>query len=192
MDAMHSRGARLARGVVAAAFATFVAALSHTAAGGLAPSAFGVAASFVLASAASVLLAGRSLSLGRLAASVAISQLLFHGIFSAVGSPTAVAHEHGAAMAVVDATALPEHGQMVLAHLAAGVATLVALRFGERAFWGLADTALLLFARLLPVAVPARPALPRLTPAPRVAAPRIHLLLSTMRHRGPPMRMAAA
>jgi hypothetical protein len=191
MDDMHTRAARVARGCLAAGFATFVAAFSHTVAGGTAPSAFGVLACLVLASAASVLLAGRTLSLWRLAASVALSQALFHGLFSTLGTPVAVEHVHGA-MPSTDAPALDERSEMLLAHLVAGVLTLVALRFGERAFWGLAATAHLLIRRLLPVFVPTRPVLRRPAPAVRVAAPRTVLLRSTLRRRGPPVGSVAA
>ena len=191
MEDMHTRAARVARGLVAAGFATFVAAFSHTVAGGTAPSAFGVLACLVLASAASVLLAGRTFSAWRLAASVALSQALFHGLFSTLGDPVAVEHVH-AGMPAMDAPALDERGEMLAAHLVAGLITLVALRYGERAFWGLAHTARLLLARLLPVAVPTRPALPRLVPTARVAVPRTILLLSAMRRRGPPVGSVAA
>lgn len=187
---MHTRAARAARGLVAAGFATFVAAVSHTAAGGLAPSAFGVLASFVLSAAACTLLAGRTLSLWRLAASVAISQALFHGLFSTLGTPVPVAHEHHA---IGMAAAAPvAYTDMVLAHVAAGLLTLAALRYGERAFWGMAATARLLFARLRPVAIPVPASLPRVAPESRVHVPASILLLSPRRHRGPPLGFAAA
>lgn len=187
---MHSRAARVARGAVAAGFATFVAAFSHTVAGGVAPSVFGVLASLLLSTAGCALLAGRELSLWRLAASVGLSQLLFHGLFSTVGAPVPVEHAHETMLP--DAPASAAHGDMLAAHVLAGVVTLIALRFGERAFWGVARTALLLFARLLPVAVPVTPGIPRLVPQRRVARSISVLLLSPMRHRGPPRGFAAA
>lgn len=187
---MHSRAARAARGWIAAAFATFVAAFSHVAAGGNDPTAFGVIVSLVLSGAACTLLAGRTLSLGRLAASVAVSQVLFHGLFSTLGTPAAVAHEH--ASVLPDAAAAAPHTDMLLAHVAAGLLTLVALRHGERAFWGVADTARLLLSRLLPVVIPVLPSLPRLAPATRTVSARTVLLLSPMRRRGPPLGFAAA
>jgi hypothetical protein len=183
---MHTRAARAARGLIAAGFATFVAAFSHTIAGGVPPSSFGVLVSLVLSGAACTLLAGRTLSLGRLAASVAVSQLLFHGLFATLGTPTAVGHDHSAALG--DAAATAPHPDMLLAHVAAGLVTLVALRHGERAFWALADLARLLAARLLPASAPIdlAPVAPLAAipdPAPR---PELAVLFSLMRYRGPP------
>lgn len=186
---MHSRAARLARGWAAAGFSTFVAALSHTAAGGVEPSVFGVAASLLLAGSACTLLAGRRMSTWRLAIAVAISQALFHGVFATMGTPVAAGHAHAAAM---DATAGAAHGDMLLAHLAAGLVTLVALRHAEVVLRELAGTARLLLARLLPILVPTVPSVPRLAPTTRVAAPATTLLLSPMRRRGPPTGFAAA
>ncbi|MGK2936411.1 MAG: hypothetical protein ACSLFR_01200 [Solirubrobacteraceae bacterium] len=183
---MHSRAARAARGWIAAAFATFVAAFSHVAAGGNDPTAFGVIASLVLSGAACTLLAGRTLSLGRLAASVAVSQVLFHGLFSTLGTPAAVGHSHETVP--LDATTAAPHTDMLLAHLAAGLVTLVALRYGERAFWTLIELARLIVTRLV-VAIAALDLSPRTpltaTPAPAPARD-LAVLLSTMRYRGPP------
>jgi hypothetical protein len=94
----------------------------------------------------------------------------------------------------MDAAAPAHHhpAAMWLAHAVAGVITIIALRYAGTAFWGVADTARLLFARLIVVLVP-------MIPAPRpVAALADHvfvrldlaLLLSPMRHRGPPMAIA--
>lgn len=191
---MDSRWARVARGTTAAAVATFVAAFSHTLAGGLAPRLFGLAVTFVISVAVCTALAGRSLSAPRLALSVAISQALFHELFSTLGTPVVPNHDM-ASMYAVDAAALHPHAgpTMWLAHAVAALVTVVALRFGERAFWGLADTARLLWARLLPLVVRLL-VVPR--PAPLVErrfVPRdLALLLSLMRHRGPPQELAAA
>jgi hypothetical protein len=190
---MDSRWARLARGFSAAGFATFVAAFSHTVAGGTTPSAYGILASLVLSAVVCTLLAGRTLSFVRLAVSVAVSQTLFHGLFSSVGTPVPVAHDM-AAMAI--APPLHEHstGGMWLAHVAAGFITFVAFRYAEAAFWGLAGTARLFLARLARLAfaapVPLRRsvALPERTVLPADLA----VLLSSMRHRGPPVARVAA
>jgi hypothetical protein len=190
---MDSRWARLARGFTAAGFATFVAAFSHTVAGGGAPSVFGLLASFVLSASACTMLAGRTLSLGRLTASVAVSQALFHGLFSSVGTPVPIAHDM-AAMGITPP--LHEHsvGGMWLAHVIAAAITILALRYAEAAFWGLADTARLFLARLVALAFAAPVPLRRTLVVPeRTALPAdLAVLLSSMRHRGPPAACAAA
>lgn len=184
---MHTRAARLGRGWVAAAFATFVAAFSHTIAGGAAPSVFAIAVSLVISGAACTLLAGRGISVVRLTVSVAVSQALFHGLFSSMGTPTPVAHAH-----TVDVVASGhEHATMWGAHAVAAVITIVALRYGEAAFWGMARIARMLVLRLLSWPVPSRA-----LPSPTLGfvgeiTPRRSHHLSIMRHRGPP-RMAAA
>ena len=73
-----SRLSRVARGGVAASVATWAALLSHVAAGGAMPGWLGVAVPLVLSVAVCTALAGRHLSLVRLAVAVTASQLLFH------------------------------------------------------------------------------------------------------------------
>jgi hypothetical protein len=180
------------RGTIAAAVATFVAAFSHTVAGDAAPSWFGVGASFVLSVAFCTALSGRPLSWWRLAASVAVSQVLFHVLFAGSGVPAFTAgHGHDSpAPAAMPMPAMESHDdRMILAHVLAGVITLLALRFGERAFWSTADSARLVLARVLRVVLPVPvvasrgiPAVARAVVAPR----RIHVP-STHRHRGPPL-----
>lgn len=187
---MESRWARVARGATAAAFAVFVAAFSHTAVGGPAPSVFGIAVSFVISIALCTMLAGRAASLWRLVVSVGVTQFLFHGLFSGLGTPIAAAHDMTAMS--VDAAAPAHHHDspaMWLAHAVAGVITVVALRYSAAAFWGIAATARLLFARLVGVLVPviSSPRAPQAV-VDRAFLPRdLTLLLSSMRHRGPPM-----
>lgn len=201
---MDSRWARVARGGTAAAFATFVAALSHTMAGGATPGVFGVVVSLVLASTACTLLAGRSLSLLRLAVSVALSQTLFHSVFSGLGAPVAPsALEHHGALGLTDAAAdsaaldsaalhsAADHSTMpgatmILAHVVAGLVTILVFRYAESAFWGLATTFRLFLSRLLGIAVvvlavrAAPRTVGRLLPHDREP------FLSSMRRRGPP------
>ena len=187
---MDSRWARVARGAAAAAVATFVAAFSHWLAGGVSPSLFGVSVSLVISVMVCTMLTGRTLSTWRLALSVALSQVLFHGLFSGLGAPVALEHS----MTAMDAPPPHLHAAptMWLAHAVAALVTVAALRFGERAFWGVIGTARLLLARLLVVVIP------RLdVPRPVVAVegrfvPRdLDLLLSSMRHRGPPAELSA-
>lgn len=189
---MDSRWARVARGFTAAAFAVFVAAFSHTLAGAHAPSAFGVVVAMVISVMICTMLAGRTLSLWRLTASVGLSQLLFHWLFSGLGAPVAAAHDMSAM--TVDATAPAHHDTptMWLAHAAAAVITIAALRFAGAAFWGVRDTARLLFARFTAVLVPVISAARAPLPARRVSdlPHELTVLLSPMRHRGPPMELA--
>ncbi len=184
---MDSRWARVARGITAATVATFVAAFSHTLSGGAAPSWFGIAASFVISVMVCTVLTGRTASLWRLAISIGLSQFLFHSLFSGVGTPVITGHDM--TTMTMDASAYHSHATptMWLAHGLAAAITVVAFRFGEQAFWGVTGTARLFLARLLVIVVPTLD-----VPRPVVAVearfvPRdLALLLSSMRHRGPP------
>jgi len=187
---MDSRWARVARGITAAGFATFVAAFSHWISGGIAPSWFGVGVSLIISVMVCTVFTGRTLSLWRLAISIGLSQFLFHALFSGLGTPVMAEHDMGA----MDATAPHLHAAptMWLAHAVAALVTVVAFRFGEQAFWGVTGTARLLLARLLIVVIPALD-----VPRPVVAGERrylprdLALLLSSMRHRGPPVELTA-
>lgn len=109
---MHSRPARVARGLVAASVSTFVAALSHASAGSQAPSLVAVALCLVVASFACIALAGHRLTPWRTAAAVLVSQAVYHALFTAIpavsGSAQSVfgmsgAHVHGQAHAAASA-----------------------------------------------------------------------------------------
>ena len=194
---MGSRWARLARGWTAAGFATFVAALSHTLAGGAAPSTVAILVTLVISGAVCTLLAGRTLSTWRLAASIALSQALFHAIFSRLGMPVPpLGTHHPSVVPLFESPVAHPHAgaTMWLAHAASALVTVIAFRYAERAFWGFANTTTLLLTRLLVAVVP-------LSPTPRAAggctarrdAPREFIVfLSTMRHRGPPLEPTAA
>ena len=184
---MDSRWARVARGTIAAGFATFVAAFSHVVAGGQAPSLFGMAASFVISTMLCTALTSRAPSLWRLAASVAVSQVLFHALFSGLGTPVPVAHDM-AAMGVVTGTPhLHADGPMWLAHAAAGMVTLLALRHAESVIWGAARVVALFLARLFGLPIAARFELPVHAARPAVAPHRAAApFLSSMSYRGPP------
>lgn len=188
---MESRWARVARGSSAALFATFLAAFSHLLAGGAAPTAFGLGACLLLSATLCTILTSRILSLWRLAIAMAASQAMFHSLFSTLGNPVAAAHAHDPVM-LADAAPHP-HGAMWFAHVLAGALTIIAFRYGESAFWGLAATARLLLARLLAFAAPAptAPAKPVLASRAPVVRP-LRELLSPMRHRGPPLECAGA
>jgi hypothetical protein len=191
---MHTRGARVIRAFVAASMATFVAAVSHTLGGGAAPTLTGVAASLVLSLAVCTALTGRALSLWRLTASVAASQVMFHAFFVGLGTPVALAHAHSGSDPAGVLDTAPAHATMWGAHAVACLATVVALRYGEAAFWRFAGTARILTARLTRFAVAVV-----LTPAPtapisvqRQTPTVLTLVLCSMSHRGPPRELAAA
>lgn len=181
-------------------FATVTAAVSHGLAGGTFPGAFGIVASLVLAGAASSLLTSRTQSTWRLAVSVGLTQVMYHAIFSGMGDPTApIADQHGAH--THDAAVLPEilhvhggSGSMWLAHIIAGVITLIVLMHAEAALWSFAGTISLALSQLLSLG---RPLAPQTAPATLVAASPagvspLLVVLSSMRYRGPPLAPQAA
>ncbi|NNC12167.1 hypothetical protein HII28_09795 [Planctomonas sp. JC2975] len=202
---MTPRGIRAVRGTAAASFAVFVAALFHDAAGGGLPSALAVVLSLAFAVPLCVALAGKRISLWRQTASVGVSQLLLHLLFG-LGSgasgtmlvaPTGHVHA-GAHVAIVSGQLMPEQvmhnddAMMLVAHAAAAIATIVALRHGEKTLFALANFTVLLVTavnRIATVAVetPTR-MLVRAAPAPvAVSVP----ALGVLRHRGPPAALAA-
>lgn len=195
-----SRWTRVARGTAGASFATFTAAFSHVAAGGLLPSPAAIALSLALSTLVCIALTGRSLSLWRTAAGVAASQVLFHGIFSqVVASGTVVLSPHAGhdvtspllddamAGAIVHTT---HPSWMWLAHATAAILTVVVLRHGASAVRDIAAAVALFFAPLTDAG--------RIRPVPsarrtlragcaRVVVPRdLSVLFSALRHRGPP------
>jgi hypothetical protein len=193
-----SRWSRVARGSAAATVSVFVAAFSHSVAGGSLPGVTGIALCLALSVLVCVALTGRRLPLARLAVSVAISQAMYHWLFGALGSGTMVAsggrtpgHLHDAALAI-PATTPHAHagGDMLLAHIAAAIVTVLVLAYGERSIAATARYAHALVVALLP-AIPDAPAVPtpaRLVPARlRVADPLPRRVdHSGLRHRGPP------
>jgi hypothetical protein len=148
--------------------------------------------SLVIAGAVCTAATGRRLSRVRLAASVTVSQALFHGLFSALGTPVSARHQMGS-MAMDVTTGGHAAATMWLGHAAAALVTIVVFTYAESAFWGLATTARLFFARLI--------ALTRGLPPRTVAGERpvdlawepiaLTRLLSPMRHRGPPAAICA-
>ena len=84
---MTARGLRLVRGWIGAVVATFIAAGSHILAGGDAPELPLLLLALALSGLACTALTGRGLSLWRLSAGVALSQGLFHWLFSGAAAP---------------------------------------------------------------------------------------------------------
>jgi len=157
---MTARGARFARGWVAATAATSIAAFSHVLAGGAVPAPAVLLLSLVLSGLVCTLLAGMALSLWRLSAGVLFSQALFHSLFSmapagmtsagATDSPAATMAHDMARMGHAGHTvrsmapppgsvtsegsmALMDHSSplMWLGHALAAVFTIAVLRHGE-------------------------------------------------------------
>lgn len=147
---MSSRTTRVVRGLSAAAIATFVAGLSHVAAGGGAPGQAGALVALAFSALACIALAGRRLSVTRLTIAVLISQFAFHLLFEVGGgddSGLAVAtqqhHGHSVTTLIPDAAAgssgqLAESaahshlaGLMWVSHAVAAVVTIVLLARGE-------------------------------------------------------------
>jgi len=205
---MTTRWARFARGWLAALFSTLVAAVSHTLAGGDSPSAISLALALAFGGITCVALTGKTISPLRLTAAVALSQLAFHAMFSTIGTSAALAsgvgagaHRHGASAHLLN-DAAPAAGSamhhqdagMWLGHAVAAAITIVALRYGEAAFWRMRGIALLLVRTVLAV-VPAVPLLPRTRRRPVVAGhlfvPRcIEFLRLSLGLRGPPVPFA--
>jgi hypothetical protein len=197
-----SRWSRVARGSAADTVSVFVAAFSHSVAGGSLPGVTGIALCLALSVLVCVALTGRCLPLARLAVSVAISQAMYHWLFGALGSGAVFAsggrmpgHVHDVALAI-PAAAPHAHtaGDMLLAHIVAAIVTILLLAFGERTLTATANYARTLVIALLP-ALPDAPAVPtpaRLLPTRlRVADPLPRRVdHSGLRHRGPPAASA--
>lgn len=164
---MTSRAIRTLRGGIAAAVAIEVALLSHVLAGGAAPDALLVALTFVVSWIVCLALAGRRLSLVRLALAVGLSQFAFHAAFSVLGTPQAAAASGGAhAHHAMTMDAAPHATAMVAAdplmwaaHALAAVVTIAALYRGERAVRALLEPLVTLVRAVVHVVMvtPARP-----------------------------------
>lgn len=197
---MSSRWARVARGFLVAALSVFVATLSHVAAGGSAPGTIGLGIALTFATLASIAVSGRRPSLLRLATAVAVSQFAFHLLFSVGASTTSQFHQaghHGAVSvttgAVSDGMQMNHaDGWMWASHAVAAVLTTLFLWRGERAMWTvLAAASRHLFVVLIGafVVLPVRPVAASLTAVPasvRTLRDDLGVVLSTLRHRGPP------
>ena len=215
---MGARWARVARGWSLAAFATFVAALSHTLAGGDPPGLLAIAVSLAFSGLLCTALAGRKDSLWRVVVSVVAAQAVLHALFSlgtpSSGSiaslrPTAAVSHHGAAGSSTSSLSSSADGLlaahsaihfsawMILAHFVAAVITLVAIRHGDRAMHLIGRVISLQFRALTrvaetPVISPDGDRASRM-PVPILTLPReIALVLSSLRHRGPPLSALAA
>ncbi|OAB87894.1 hypothetical protein AWH69_07685 [Janibacter melonis] len=209
---MTSRGGAIARGSAAAALATAVALCSHVLAGGAVPHVLGVVVPLALAVPACTLLARWRPALPRLGSSVAVSQLLFHTLFSLGAAPGGAGHlEHvrqtghlgqlgltAQGEALLTTTTTGAHtmpsSSMWLAHLVAAVVTTAALHRGEEVSRRLHVLALAVAAFLAPPA-PVHIVRPgtdvRPAPAPRaLPTSRLVELAQEISRRGPPSGLA--
>jgi hypothetical protein len=203
---MSTRWTRVARGTLAAGFSTFVAAFSHAAAGGSAPSIAALSLALAFSTMICVALAGRGLSYWRIGASVAVSQVFFHTLFSLIATPaaqtvgTARGAHSGHDMAAMFAPSGPAASSalaitvdvaMVAGHVFAAVATFAAIIWGERAVRGLCAAAVLRATRLSALLLPAPTFAPRAIRVGRVhridAPAMLAVLRASLWHRGPPL-----
>lgn len=203
---MISRSARLARGWLAAGFATGLASASHALAGGELPQPAILLFSLAISGLICTALAGKLRSLPRLNLAVLLSQGIFHTLFSvacspgtAAGPPIRSASHHvvpappsslaaDAASTGIDHASAP----MLMAHLAAAALTVLMLRHGESA-----GIALLHALRLELRGLDSERLSQPLPPAPRsiraVLTAQLPVLTElgapqlTLRHRGPPI-----
>lgn len=187
---------QLARGSVAAAFSTWVALTFHVLGGGDAPAPAGVVIPFVLSWCACVSVAGWRRDAPRLAASVLVSQGLFHLLFTLGATSGAAGGHHGSAIHLggADVAGAAPWSHMWLAHLLAAGITIVGLHSGERALARLGRATVGLARRLC--TVPARPR--RVTPlaVPSSAPPHVTDVRPALGHfdraisrRGPPVSL---
>ncbi|WP_160668533.1 hypothetical protein [Pseudarthrobacter sp. ATCC 49987] len=198
---MTAHGLRLVRGWIGAVVATSIASGSHFLAGGNAPELPLLLLTLALSGLACTALTGRGLSLWRLSAGVALSQGLFHWVFSWAAAPHVSGAPAGghlthssllepAAGTVFSPTADHASPLMWLGHAVAAVLTVAILRHGEVAAVRLVQamrlhvTAFLPLFQPLPVCPPAAalPANRPVRPLRNLGAP-----LLVMRHRGPPV-----
>lgn len=207
MGSMRARVERAVRGVTAAAFATFVALVSHVAGGGAVPGWLGIVVPFMLGLPVCLVAAGRKPSIPRLAVSTAVSQVLFHVLFS-LGTPSAgvqliqspgASHHGSMTMVVTDPAGMAGHDHIGAAmwtgHAVAAALTILALYFGERAYFAtllVAERVQSWWGRIwrplhLRLGSPRPASMPAVEP--RVVRP-LGWHTSTLRRRGPPLLVA--
>jgi hypothetical protein len=202
---MATRWARVLRGLVASGVAVFVAAFAHVVGGGAAPDLAGVSLALAFSALVCIALAGQRVSVVRMSVAVILSQAAFHLLFAATPTSAAPPAKFGMAhMSMVPVSpvsvaphalvqAMPDDGWMLMAHAAAALVTIVALVWGERAFWALCSTAVSPLARAARVVVVALVSSPSRVPVVVVQPDRrtAPYLITGLRHRGPPRETGA-
>ncbi len=195
------------RGAAIAAFAVLAASLAHTVGGGSPPGVLAIVLALAFATPVTMLLVGRRTTPRRATAAALVAQAALHLLY-AVGSPlgaTAPSVDphalHAGGTIPIGAFVAVDHGHagMPVAHVAAALLTVVFLAVLARSLDSLATLGdafargiRLLVAVLAGVPVPYR-ATRRLPAVRRTGPPDLSLVfLSTLRHRGPPVGLAAA
>lgn len=201
---MNARARRVAQGAVVAAFATLVAALSHTVGGGAAPGVLALVLAFAFSAFVCIPLVGRSISLVRSSVAIVLAQAALHVLYS-IGTPSAglgassavSAHDHstgfvgavapasGASMMHLDAT-------MLAAHAAAAVVTILAVRYADRAARAVSSVVAHVVRALRPrfVLTVILPRAARVSAAP-ITLPLAAHVAAGIRRRGPPQGAVA-
>ncbi|MEO6942420.1 MAG: hypothetical protein ABI238_00855 [Terrimesophilobacter sp.] len=196
-----TRWARVARGTVAAVVSLFIAAFSHSLAGGALPGIAGISLFLVFSVMVCTALAGRRVPRLRLGISIVASQAMYHWLFGSLGATVvsiggSVGHVHNAP---IDFGAISTHvhseGDMLLAHIAAAIATFAVLAFGERSIAATIQAARKLILSLFPEFTDS----PLANVPGRLVRSGLQYSLpqhrrvdhSGLRHRGPPVAIAA-
>ena len=194
-----------------AVFATFVASLAHTIGGGALPGPVALFVALAFSTPIAMVLTGARMRLLRTSAAALIAQAALHLLYAMGGSwreapaeSTMAGHAVHAASAIDIPASVPmvEHGHaaiMPLAHVVAATLTVAFLAAADRAIAAIAvafGTAVrgirLVIAVLGGLPVPTRPGSLAATILPDVSPNRETLLLSSLRHRGPPVQVFAA
>lgn len=137
----RDRWTRVLRGLSVTSLATFIALMSHVAAGGSAPGWLGVTAPVILGAPVSIVIIGLRPSLPRMAVAVTLSQVLFHTLFVLGGPSVSVAgitmhgshHPRDAMPVTMDASsAAMSMSGMWGAHAVAALLTIAAIHLGDR------------------------------------------------------------
>jgi len=138
LGGMNPRAQRLLRGMLVTGTTVAIASTAHLVAGGSAPGVAGLAIAMLLGSVLGLWLLGDSrLRPVRTALVVAGGQVVFHAVFSwgALSAATSIGDHggHGAVAPAELATGIThDHSSMVLAHVVAGVVSLVLLLSEQR------------------------------------------------------------
>ena len=197
---MTSRWARVAQGAAIASFATFVAALSHTVGGGTPPGPLAVVLSMAFSTLLCLTVAGGRLTLTRTVVAVTVTQFALHALYSvqAAVPPApvgALRHHHGGVdLSSTASSPVSYDAPMLISHLVAVLVTVVAIRHGDRALRAALRALRVAVASVLPriPQVAGRVLRRPQPPVTRTLRANVRLIvLSSMRHRGPPVGSAA-
>ena len=196
------------RGAAVAAFATLVASLAHTVGGGAPPGPLALALSLAFSVPLAMVVTGERMSLLRASTAALAAQAALHLLYAlgagvAGAAPSVAPHAaHAGSTPIEFAVVAVDHGHAVampVAHVVAAALTVAMLGMFERAVAGvaLASGALvrgvrLLASVLLGLPVPTAPGLAHPVARSEAAPNPGILILSSLRHRGPPWASSAA